>query len=130
MRSVCLVCFLSVFFSLFLSPFFLFLSVFFSTDIDNSSDRREGRWNHYFSCFPLPPASEFNSSSFIPLVFTRSICNYQTDSWCDLFSLDISILFAFLWMKLGRSYWLSQFKVIVRISARIKLSPFYYKAKF
>ena len=117
-----MVCFLSIFFS--------FLSVFSLTDINDSEDRRDGRGNHYFSCFPLPPANEhsFNSSRFLPLIFTRSICNYQTDSWWDLFSLDICILFAFLWMHLSRSYWLWHFKVTVRIWAHIKLSPFYYKA--
>ena len=73
----------------------------------------DGRGNNYFSCFPLPPANEhsFNSSRFLPLIFTRSICNYQTDSWWDLFSLDICILFAFSWMQLSWSYWIWLFKV-------------------
>ena len=47
--------------------------------------------NNYFPCFPLPPANEhsFNSSIFLPLIFTRSICNYQTDSWWGLLYLDL-----------------------------------------
>ena len=71
------------------------------------------RGNNYFSCFRLPSANEhsFNSSRFLPLIFTRSICNYQTDSWWDLFSLAICILFTFLWMQLNRSNWLWHFKV-------------------
>ena len=71
------------------------------------------RGNNYFSCFPLSPANEhsFNSSIFLPLIFTRSICNYQTDSWWGFFSLDICILFAFLWIQLSRSYWLWHYKV-------------------
>ena len=59
------------------------------------------------------------------------MCNFQNDSWWDVFSLEICILFAFLLMQLSRSYWLWHFKVIVRIWAHIchiKLSPFYYKA--
>ena len=86
---------------------------------------------HYFSCFPLPPANEhsFNSSRFLPLIFTRSICNYQTDSWWGLFSLDICILLAFLWKQLSRrviyfdiSKWHCE-----DMSSYQKL-PFYYKA--
>ena len=77
-----LVCFLSVFFSFFLSSSFLFLSVFFLTDNSDSYDSRNRRENH--------------SSRFLPLSFTRSICNYQSDSWWDLFYLDIFVLFAFL----------------------------------
>ena len=70
-------------------------------------------WNNYFSSFPLPPANEhsFNSSRFPLLIFTQSISNYQTDSWWDLFSLDIFILFAFLWIQLSWSYWLWRVKV-------------------
>ena len=58
----------------------------------------------------IPPANEhsFNSSRFLQLIFTQSICNYQTESWWDLFSLDICFLFAFLWMQLSRSYWHSE----------------------
>ena len=45
-----------------------------------SQDRMEGRGNHQFSCFPLPPAHEhlFSPSIFLPLLFHRSICHYQT----------------------------------------------------
>ena len=63
--------------------------------------------------FPLPPANEhsYNSSRFLPFIFTQSLCSYQTDSWWDFFSLEICILFAFLWMQLSRSFWLWHFKV-------------------
>ena len=65
-----LVCVLSLFF--FLSLFvliFLFLTAFSLTDTNNSHDSKEERGNHYFSCFPLPPAYEhsFSSSRFLPL---------------------------------------------------------------
>ena len=77
---------LSVFF-FFLSffYFFIFLSVFSLTD---TNDSREGRGNHYFSCFLLPLSHKysFSSSWFLPLLFHRSICNYQTNRWWDLFS--------------------------------------------
>ena len=66
----------------FLSFFlFSFLSVFSLTDTNDSQDRRDGRGNHYFSCSLLPPTNEhsFNSSRYLALIFTRSICNYQTD---------------------------------------------------
>ena len=88
--------------------------------------RWDGWGNNYF-CFPLPPANEhsFHLSRFLPLIFTRSICNYQTDSWWDVFSLDICILFAFLWMQLNRS--LTFQSDIVRIWVHMKLSPFYFK---
>ena len=100
--------------------FFSFFLVFFSFSVGIFLDRHQrfirwnGRGNNYFSCFPLPATNKhsFNSPRFLlPLVFTRSICNFQTDSWWDLFSLDICILFAFLWMQLSRSYWLWHFKV-------------------
>ena len=99
-----LVCVLSVFFSVFL--FFLFFYWYFPWQTLRFI-RWDGRGINYFSCFWLPPANEhsFNSSRFLPLVFTRCICNYQIDSWWDFFSLDICILFAFLWMQLSRSYW-------------------------
>ena len=51
--------------------------------------------------FQLPPAHEhsFNSSRFLPLLFNWSICNCQTCSWWDLFSIDLCILCAFLLMQ-------------------------------
>ena len=110
-----LVCVLSVFFfSFFLSSFFsLFLSVFSLTKTNNSRDRREGRWNHYFLCFTLPPAHKhwFSSLRFLPLLLNRSIYNYKTDSWWGLFSLEIYILFVYSLMELSRSYWRWHFKV-------------------
>ena len=102
-------CFILIFF--FLSVFFLFLSVFSVTDTNDWRNSREGRGNPYFSCLPLA-TTEQNSSSlsrFLPLLFNRSICNYQTDSWWDLFSLEVCILFAFSLMQLGWSFW--HFKV-------------------
>ena len=97
-------------FFFFLSCFFLFLSVL---DRHQRFIRWDSRGNNYFSCFPLPPANKhsFDSSRFLPLIFNRSICNYQTDSWWNLCSLNICILFAFLWMQLSRSHWLWHFKV-------------------
>ena len=109
-----LVCVLSAsFFLSFFLLFFLFLSVFSLTDTNESKGSREGRGNHYFTCIPLPPAHRYSFSSlrFLSLVFNQSICNYQTDSWWDLLSLEICILFAFSSMQLSRSYWLWQFKV-------------------
>ena len=93
-----LVCVLSVFFFLSFFFFFLFLLVFSLTNTNDSKDSKEGRRNHYFSCISLPPAHKhaFSSSRFLPLVF-----NYQTDSWSDLLSLEIWILFAFSLMQLS-----------------------------
>ena len=77
-RSVHLVCVLSLFFSFF---FFLFLSVFSMRDTNGLEDSMERRGNH-FSYFPLLPGHEysFGSSKFLPLLFDRCICNYQSDS--------------------------------------------------
>ena len=93
--------------------FLLFLSVFPLTDTNDSQNSREWRGNHHFSCFSLPLAREYSFSlpRFLPLLLNRSICNYQTNSWWDLFSLYICIWFAFSLTQLSRSYWLSQFKV-------------------
>ena len=75
-----LVCVLSVFFSFFLF-IFLFISVFSLTDTNDSKDSRGGKGNHYY-LFSTSTRSEhsFSSSRFLPLLFNRSICNYQTDS--------------------------------------------------
>ena len=98
-------CSISIFISFFFA-FLLFLSVFSLTDTDGSWD---GTGNNYFACFPLPPTKHsFNWSRFLPLIFTQSICSYETYSWWDL---DICILLAFLWMQLSRSYRLWHFKV-------------------
>ena len=48
---------------------------------------------------------------FKPLLFNRSICNYQIDCWWDLFSFEICILFAFSLMQSSWSYWPSHLKV-------------------
>ena len=73
---------------------FFFLLGISLIDTNDSQDSRERRVNHYFSCFPLAPGYEyaFNSSRFLPLFFNRSICNYRTDNWWDLLSLEICIL--------------------------------------
>ena len=107
-------CSIRIFFlSFFFLLFFLFLLVFFLTGTNDSKDSREGRGNHYFSSIPLPPSHKhsFSSSRFLPLVFNQYICNYQTDSWWGLFSLESCILFAFSLMQLSRSYGLWQFNV-------------------
>ena len=86
---------------------FFFLFVISLTDTNDSQYSRKRRVNHYFSCFPLPPAHEyaFNSSRFLPLLFNRSICNYRTNSRWWQISLEICILLGFSWMQLRRSYW-------------------------
>ena len=111
----------------FLSFLFLSFSIGIFLDRHEKFTKWDGRGNNYFFCFSRPPANEhsFSSSRFLPLIFIRSICNYQTDSWWDLFSLDICILFAFLWMQLNRS--LTFQSDIVRIWVHMKLSPFYFK---
>ena len=58
--------------------------------------------------FPLPLAHEysFSFSRFPPLLFNRSICNCQTDSWWV-------VLFGFSLTQLSRSYKVLHFKVIL-----------------
>ena len=57
--------------------------------VENLESTRTGEGIIIFLCFPLPPANEhsFNSSRFLPLIFTRSICNYQTG--CFIFLQEI-----------------------------------------
>ena len=117
---------LSVFFSFFLSSSsFLFLSVYSLTDINESQDSWEQRENYCFSCFLLPPAHEYSlsSSRFLPLLFNRSIYNYQTDSWWV--SLEICIFIDVIKSELLIFTFQSD---NVRIWAHIKPTPFYYKA--
>ena len=63
------------FLSFFPSSFFVFvfLSVFCLINTNDSQD---------FSCFSLPPAYKhsLSSSRFLPLLFNRSVFNYQIDS--------------------------------------------------
>ena len=73
-RSVWLELYL-YFVSLFLSSFFFFFLVFSLADTNDSQDSRDGRGNHRFSCFPLP-----TTHKHLALLFTQSICNYQTYS--------------------------------------------------
>ena len=105
---------LFVFFSFYLSFFlFFFLYRYFPWQI-LTIQRIAGKGERIIIlCFPLPPAHEhsFSSSKFLPLLFNRTIGNYQTDSWWGLLSLEICILFAFSLMQLSWSYWLWQFKV-------------------
>ena len=75
-RVVCSILVFFFFLSFLLAFFFIFLSVFSLTAINDSQGCRERRGNHYFSCFPLPPAHEysFGSSRFLPLLLNGSIC--------------------------------------------------------
>ena len=97
-------CSVRTFFLSFFLPFFSFSIGIFLERTNDSQDNREGKENPYFSCFLLPPADKHSLSSarFLPLLFNRSIFNYQIDSWWDLFSLVICILFAFSLMQLSR----------------------------
>ena len=99
-----------LFFCFFLSCLFFSFSIGIYLDIYLTIIRWDERGNNHFSCFPIPPANEqsLNSSRFVAIIFTSSVCNYQTDSWWDLLSLDICILFI-VWVH-------------------IKLSLFYYTA--
>ena len=99
-------CSILIFFSFFL----LFLSVFFLTDTNNSQITGKGEEFLNFLLFHFHQLTN-SSSRFLPLLFNRSICSYQTDSWWNLFSFEISILVAFLLMQLSCSYWLWHFKV-------------------
>ena len=91
-----LVCFLSV--------FFFFLSSFFSFTIGIFLDRLE-RFIGWQGRVRESPANEHSviSSRFIPLLFTRSFCNYQTDSWWDLFSLKPALTFKNVFAKFNFS---------------------------
>ena len=115
------------YFSFFLSSFFYFLLVFSLTDASNSQNSRGWRENHDFSCFLFLPAYEhsFTLPRFLPFLFDRYICNYQGDSWWDLFFLETCILSTFSLTQLSRSW-----SNIVMLSAHIKLSPFCYKENF
>ena len=102
----------SVFF-FFLSSFLLFLLVISLTGTDDSLHRREGRGNHYFSCFLFPSANKhlFSSSRFQPLlhffllnlfVITRPMAG----------DTCFPMRFAFLLMQLTQSHRLWHFKMI------------------
>ena len=119
-------CFSRIFFLSFFFFFFLFLSVFSLQDSNDLRDSREGRGNHYFSYFPIPSSYSFSLSRFLPLSFNRSICNYQTDSWWDLFCLDI-LYFICIFIDAIKLELLTFIfhSDIVRIRAQIKVSPFY-----
>ena len=124
-------CSIRIFFSFFLSSFLSFsIGIFF--DKHKRFTGLQGRERELlFFLFTTSTHSwhSFSSSWFLPLLFNRSICNYQTDSWWELFSLEIFILFTFSMMQVSWSYWLWHFKVpFVSIGAHIKLLPFYCKA--
>ena len=99
--------------------FFFFLSSLSSFSIgiflDNSwrfAGLQARERKSFFFYFPHSTTHKhsLSSSGFLPLLFNRSVCNYQTDSWWDLFSF-VCILFPFSLMQLSRSYWLWHFKV-------------------
>ena len=82
-----------------------FLSFFFfSITIGIFLDRLE-RFIGWQGRVRESPANEHSviSSRFIPLLFTRSICNYQTDSWWDLFSLKPALTFKNVFAKFNFS---------------------------
>ena len=84
--------------------FFFVLSVFSLLDTNDSQDSRKRRGNHCFTCFPFTNIHLVHQDFYH--FFYQSICNYQTASLWDLFSLEICILFAFSLVQLSRSYWL------------------------
>ena len=87
--------------------------------------------NNYFSCFTFPPANEhsFSWSRFLPLIFIWSICNYQTDSWWHLFSLDICLFFGNLIDVIKSELLILTIQSdILTIWLNIKPSLFYYQA--
>ena len=84
-RPFILGCVLSAFFFI-LSSFF-FLSVFSLIDINDLQGSKEGKGNHYFSCFQLPLAKEhlshldlYHSFSLDLFVITRLIANETCSS--------------------------------------------------
>ena len=102
---------------IFFLSFFLFLLVFSLTDTNDSQNSREGRGSNYFSCFSLLLAHEHSFSSS-NLFLSRSICNYQTDSWWDLH---------FIWTfidAIKSELTLTFQSDMDRIWAHIKTSPF------
>ena len=110
--------------------FLLFLSVFSLTDTNDSHDSWERRGKHYLSCFPLLPSYKysFSSSRFPPLLFNLSVCNYQTDSWWGLFSLDLYFICIFIDAIKSELLTFIFQSDIVRIWAHIKISLFCYKS--
>ena len=85
----------------------------------------------YFSYSSVPNANEhsFNLLRFLTLMFTPSIFSYQTDSWWDLSSLDIRILFAFFIDATKSELLTLTFQSdTVMIWVHTKLPSFYYKA--
>ena len=99
-----MVCVLSVF-SFFLSFFSFFYWYFSWQKLTVYKIGGTGKGIIIFLVFHFHPVTNIHliNRYFWHLV-TRSICNYQTDSWWDLFSLDVCILFAFIRMQLSRSY--------------------------
>ena len=116
-----LVCVLSVFF-LYL---FFFLSVFSWIDTNDSQDSRAGRRNHYF-CFLLPLANKhlFISSRFLSFLLTQSLCNYQANSWWDLFTFLSSYETIILLLKNEHLYTLSHHCLSIQPTQPYPLPPF------
>ena len=113
-----LVCVLSV----------LSLSSFSIRNFFNKHDSQiggNGEWVIIFLVFHFHPLTNaFNSSRFLTRLSNRCIYNYWTDSWRDLFSLEICILFG---IKSELLTFIFQ-SDIAGIWAHIKISSFYYKA--
>ena len=106
--------------------------MFSLTDTNDSRDNRGGRGSHYFSCFLFPSAHEhsYSSSRFLPVLFSRSICNYQTDSWWDMFfPRDLHFTCIFIDAIKSELLTLTFQSDIVRIWAHTKLSTLLFQSK-
>ena len=77
-------------FRIFWPIWFLFLSGFSFTDTDDSQHSRGREGNIFYSTLPLPPAQTFRHSfanlhvRWLPHIFNRIACIYQTATWWDL----------------------------------------------
>ena len=111
-------------FSLFcvLSAFFFFLSFFFfsfsiciffkqTLTIHKIAGNGEGIIISLLFHFYQLTNIDLADRDFYHFFFIDLFCNYQSDSWWDMFYLEICILFEFSLMQLSRSYLLSYFKV-------------------
>ena len=106
--------------------------MFSLTDTNDSRDNRGGRGSHYFSCFLFPSAHEhsYSSSRFLPVLFSRSICNYQTDSWWDMFFLrDLHFTCIFIDVIKSELLTLTFQSDIWRIWAHTKLSTLLFQSE-
>ena len=108
-----LVCVLSVFFLSFVLLFFFFYRYFpwQALTIHKITRNKEGIIIFLVFHFYQLTSIHLVDQDFYHFFFIDLFCNYQSDSWWDMFYLEICILFAFSLMQLSRSYWLSYFKV-------------------